>query len=83
MKPSKDASYSSGAVTQETTMKLAEFKEKLEEYATNNITALMGAIQITQNERDDLMRMYQQLPAEDRPAAAKMLKAKGVDINQY
>ena len=64
-------------------MKLAEFKEKLEEYATNNITALMGAIQITQNEWDDLMRMYRQLSAEDQPAAAKMLKAKGVDINQY
>ena len=61
-------------------MTLQEFKEKLEEYATNNITALMGEIQITQNERADLMEMYQQLPTADQPAAAKLLKAKGVDL---
>jgi hypothetical protein len=78
----QDASYSGGAVTQETTMDLAEFKEKLDEYATNNISALMGAIQITQNERDDLMLMYRQLSAEDKRAAAKMLKAKGVDVTE-
>ncbi len=34
-------------------MTLKEFKEKLDEYATNNISALMGAIQITSNERAD------------------------------
>jgi hypothetical protein len=62
-------------------MTLKEFKEKLEEYSTNNITALMGEIQITQNERDDLMMMYRQLPSSDQAAAAKLLKAKGVDIS--
>ncbi len=63
-------------------MTLKEFKEKLDEYATNNITALMGAIQITSNERADLMLMYRKLPAADRPAAEKLLKANGVDVTE-
>jgi|GEM_PF-2178906 len=61
-------------------MTLKEFEEKLDEYATNNISALMGAIQITSNERADLMLMYRQLTAADRPAAEKLLKAKGLDV---
>ncbi len=63
-------------------MTLKEFKEKLDEYATNNVSALMGAIQITSNERDDLRQMYRQLAAADRPAAEKLLKAKGVDVTE-
>ena len=61
-------------------MTLKMFKKKLDEYATNNISALMGTIQITQNERADLMLMYRQLAPADQPKAEKMLKAKGVDI---
>ena len=61
-------------------MTLKEFEEKLDEYASNNISALMGVIQITQNERDDLVLMYKQLAAADRLAAAKLLKAKGVAV---
>lgn len=63
-------------------MTLKELKEKLDEYATNNISALMGAIQITSNEQADLIRMYRQLAAADRPAAEKLLKAKGVDVSE-
>ncbi len=63
-------------------MTLRKFKKKLDEYATNNISALMGAIQITSNERGDLMLMYQRLAAADRPAAEKLLKAKGVDVSE-
>lgn len=63
-------------------MTLRKFKKKLDEYATNNVTALMGEIQITQNERSDLMLMYRQLPAADRPAAEKLLKEKGVDVTE-
>jgi len=63
-------------------MTLKEFKEKLNEYATNNITALMGAIQITSNERADLRLMYEQLAPADQSAAEKLLKAKGVDLNE-
>jgi hypothetical protein len=59
---------------------LNEFKEKLEEYASNNISALMGKIQITQNERSELMLMYKQLAPTDRPAAAKLLQDKGVSV---
>jgi len=64
-------------------MTLKMFKKKLDEYATNNITALMGAIQITQNERADLMLMYRQLAPADRPKAEKMLKEKGVDVSEF
>ncbi len=67
---------------QEPAMTLTEFKEKLNEYATNNISALMGAIQITTNERSDLMLMYRQLAPADRPAAEKLLKAKGIDLTE-
>jgi hypothetical protein len=42
----------------------------------------MGEVQITQNERSDLMLMYRQLPAADRPAAEKLLKEKGVDVSE-
>lgn len=63
-------------------MTLRKFKKKLDEYATNNITALMGQIQITQNERSDLMLMYRQLAPADRPAAEKLLKEKGVDVSE-
>jgi len=59
---------------------LRKFKQKLEEYATNNVSALMGAIQITQNERAGLMLMYNQLDPKDKPKAAKLLEAKGVAI---
>ena len=59
---------------------LRKFKQKLEEYATNNVSALMGAIQITQNERADLMLMYNQLDPKDKPKAAQLLQEKGVAV---
>jgi hypothetical protein len=59
---------------------LKKFKQKLNEYASNNITALMGTIQITQNERSDLMMLYNQLDPKDRLKAAKMLEEKGIAV---
>jgi len=59
---------------------LRKFKQKLEEYASNNVTALMGEIQITQNERADLILMYNQLDPKDKPKAAKLLQERGVAV---
>lgn len=61
-------------------MTLKKFKQKLQEYASNNVTALMGEIQITQNERADLILMYNQLDPKDKPKAAKLLQEKGVSV---
>lgn len=60
-------------------MTLGEFKEKLEEYATNNISAFLGKVQITEMEKTDLLQMYGQLSAPDQQEATKLLKGKGVD----
>jgi hypothetical protein len=61
-------------------MTLKDFKEKLEEYEKNNVSALGGAIQITQNEREDLLLVYQKLAKGDQPEAAKLLKSRGIDV---
>jgi hypothetical protein len=61
-------------------MTLQEFQAQVDEYATNNITAMMSTIKVTQNERDDLKRMYALLSSADKPKAAEYLKSKGVDI---
>ena len=60
-------------------MTLDEFKAKLKEYEANNVQAFMGTIKITQNERDDLMRMLKDLSAKDQAEAKTLLKSKGVD----
>lgn len=61
-------------------MTLQEFKDQVDEYINNNITAMVGTIKVTQNERDDLKRMYGTLSGADKPKAAEYLKSKGVDI---
>ena len=59
---------------------LQEFEAKVVEYASNNITAMMGNIQITQNEKSDLKRLYEQLDTGDRVSAAAFVKSKGFDL---
>jgi len=61
-------------------MTLKEFEARLEEYGTNNISAFMGTLQITSIERDDLKLRFKQLSAPDQLEAARILKAKGIDI---
>ena len=56
---------------------LQELEAKVVEYASNNITAMMGTIQITQNEKSDLKRFYEQLDSADRVSAAAFVKSKG------
>jgi hypothetical protein len=59
------------------------FSSKLTEYLTNNVTALMGTIQLTSNERDELMQMFSQLSAEDKKQAEALMKTKGLDASQW
>ncbi len=61
-------------------MTLKEFEARLEEYGTNNISAFMGTLQITSTERDDLKLRFKQLSPPDQLEAARILKAKGIDI---
>lgn len=61
-------------------MTLDEFKKKLQEYATNEVSAFMGKVQITQWERDDLVGMLAKLSPGDQAEAKKLLKAKGVEV---
>ena len=59
---------------------LQEFLAKVDEYATNNITALMGTIQVTSNERDDLKLMLGKLEQADQAKAREALKLKQIDL---
>ena len=59
---------------------LQQFQAKVDEYATNNIKAMMGTIEITSNEKDDLKLLYGRLEQKDQPAALEFLKAKKVDL---
>jgi hypothetical protein len=58
---------------------LAAYLLKLEEYATNNITALEGRIQFTHNEREDLKTWFAKLASSDKPAAVEASTARGLD----
>lgn len=59
---------------------LHQFQAKVDEYATNNIKAMMGTIEITSNEKDDLKLLYGRLEQKDQPAALEFLKAKKVEL---
>ncbi len=63
-------------------MTLKEFEAQLQEYATNNISAFDGTVQITSVERDDLKLKFKQLSAPDQLEATRVLKVKGVDITK-
>lgn len=62
---------------------LAAFLLKLEEYATNNISALGGAMQFTHNEREDLKTYFAKLASADRAAALEAAKARGLDTTGW
>jgi hypothetical protein len=59
-------------------MTLNQFKEKAEQYLTNNISAMMGHIQLTSNERAELKKYYLMLSDDDKKAAEANLREKGV-----
>lgn len=60
-------------------MTLNEFKQKVEQFLTNNISAMMGAIQLTSNERAELKADLGKLSADEKKAAEAFLKAKGFE----
>jgi hypothetical protein len=62
---------------------ISAFLDKLTEYATNNITAFEGLVQITFNEREDLRLRYHQLSEADRATAREALKANGLDVASW
>ena len=64
-------------------MTLDDFKAKVEEYSTNTETALMGYIQITSNEREDLRQRFAELAPGEREEALAFLKSHKVDATGW
>jgi hypothetical protein len=58
---------------------LASFLEKLTEYASNNVTAFEGFVQITHNEREDLRLRFARLSEDDQRKALEAMRSKGID----
>lgn len=61
-------------------MTLDEFKTKAEQYLTNNVTALLGQIQLTSNERAELKLDLAKLDAAAKQAAQAWLKSKSIEL---
>lgn len=59
---------------------LQQFEAKVVEYATNNIKAMMGTIEVTRNEKDDLKLLYGRLEKTDQQTALAFLKEKKIDL---
>ncbi|MBK7861333.1 MAG: hypothetical protein IPJ65_22515 [Archangiaceae bacterium] len=59
-------------------MTLDEFKKKVDDYLTNNVTAMLGNIKLTSNERADLKVDLATLDAPSQQAATAYLKSKGI-----
>lgn len=59
-------------------MTLDDYKKKVDQFLTNNVTAMMGAIQLTSNERTELQMDLSKLSAADQTAAIEYLKSKGI-----
>jgi AAA15 family ATPase/GTPase len=64
-------------------MSLKHFLDQLEEFATNNISALMGTIQVTTHERETLKEIFLKLSKDEQVAARDALRAKGVDTEGF
>jgi hypothetical protein len=59
-------------------MTLDEFKKKANEFLSNDVTAMLGEIKLTSNEREELKLDLAKLSAADQAAATEWLKTKGV-----
>jgi hypothetical protein len=57
-----------------------EFSDKLSEFLTNNITAMLGTIQLTSNERAELGLLLKKLNSDDQKKAQDLLSSKGIDV---
>ncbi|MFT3842607.1 MAG: hypothetical protein QM723_36795 [Myxococcaceae bacterium] len=64
-------------------MTLDEFAKKLKEFATNNISAMEGNIQLTANEVSELRLEWMKLPAADRTSALEMVNKYKVDTRDW
>jgi hypothetical protein len=59
-------------------MTLDEFKKKVDDFLTNKVSAMLGKIQLTSNERADLKLDFDRLDHRERQAADAYLKSKGI-----
>ena len=59
------------------------FKAQLQDFATNNVTALEGKIQITLAEAETLRGIWEQLPGDQQAAAKQVAKDRGIDVSRW
>lgn len=64
-------------------MTLEEFAKKLKEFATNNISAMEGNIQLTANEVSELRLEWLKLPEADRARALELVNKHKVDTRDW
>jgi hypothetical protein len=64
-------------------MNIDQFKAKLSELATNNISAMEGHIQLTANEVSDLRLLWLQLDGTARTEALELVKKYSVDTRDW
>ncbi len=64
-------------------MTLEQFAAKLKDFATNNISAMEGHIQLTANEVSELKLEWLKLPPADRARALELVNKYKVDTRDW
>jgi len=64
-------------------MTLDEFAKKLQDFATNNISAMEGHIQLTANEVSELRLEWLKLSPADRAPALELVNKYKVDTRDW
>ena len=59
------------------------FKATLQEFATNNVTAMEGFIQVTFAEAENLKLMWATLEGADKVQAKELAKGRGIDVSKW
>ncbi len=62
---------------------LDAFKAQMQDFATNNVTALEGQIQITLAEAVALKGIWEQLPGDQQAVAKQAAKDRGIDVSRW
>jgi hypothetical protein len=59
------------------------FQTMLQEFATNNVTAMEGFIQVTFAEAENLKLLWATLDGTEKAKAKELAKARGVDVSKW
>lgn len=59
------------------------FKATLAEFATNNVTAMEGFIQVTFAEAENLKLLWAKLDGDQKAQAKQLAKDRGIDVSKW